>query len=462
MKKRLIWIGVPLILVLQGCASLQGRAENSWETVSIASQAQLEPESNGYLGMEDIGVVVLSEADGSPENHIDNAWQVLRTHADYPQARSELGKVLYNDPDNSSVQSLYSQISAPLDDYAKQQSFDMNAEKVVYLAKQGDNVEQLSERFYGTSSYFPFLMRVNKLAGASLSGGESLWIPAKLGASNALRKSMEELKQKKAVAKKVVEPVVVDKDVAEEQVEKEIVEAQSEPELSNQDESVANIQSEPKDAEIADAGTDTLQDVPDTNAVAIAEDEAESSSATPQVEAMQDADSDVLEVTDENETTISDENLPIVANEISAKKGQDTQVVDVEEQLNEVVEEEEALEEVNVKKSKDSELNEEKTLLSKEEEKGLSVLRKGDSIWAYSLLLSAPNLSEAGSEALAQLQYELVEKPYANGLAYYQQQKLEPAIAEFKRVLKANPNHGQARLYLARCQKLLERLQTIN
>ena len=99
--------------------------------------------------------------------------------------------------------------------------------------------------------------------------------------------------------------------------------------------------------------------------------------------------------------------------------------------------------------------------LSELEVKGLSALRKGRRKEAYLLLLSATELSTDGQNTLNDLKTELVDQPYSRGIANYQSQNLQQAIADFDQVLSIAPDHSQASLYRARCVRLLEKLQTI-
>ncbi|MBJ7549767.1 tetratricopeptide repeat protein [Marinomonas ostreistagni] len=104
---------------------------------------------------------------------------------------------------------------------------------------------------------------------------------------------------------------------------------------------------------------------------------------------------------------------------------------------------------------------ENKNRLSELEVKGLSALRKGRRKEAYLLLLSATELSTDGQNTLNDLKIELVDQPYSRGIANYQSQNLQQAIADFDQVLSIAPDHSQASLYRARCVRLLEKLQTI-
>lgn len=88
---------------------------------------------------------------------------------------------------------------------------------------------------------------------------------------------------------------------------------------------------------------------------------------------------------------------------------------------------------------------------------------RGDLQTAYELLKGQPGQREGQVDALYRtLKRSLVEVPYARGLQLYQAQKLDQAIAEFDKVLSVEPEHGQALLYKARCEELLDRLRTID
>lgn len=99
---------------------------------------------------------------------------------------------------------------------------------------------------------------------------------------------------------------------------------------------------------------------------------------------------------------------------------------------------------------------------SEQEKLAFQAYGRGDSKTAYRLLKESAVDREGQVDALFHtLQRELVEAPYARGLQYYQEQKLNLAIAEFDQVLAVEPQHGQALLYKARCTELLARLRTI-
>lgn len=88
---------------------------------------------------------------------------------------------------------------------------------------------------------------------------------------------------------------------------------------------------------------------------------------------------------------------------------------------------------------------------------------RGDLQTAYELLKGQPGQREGQVDALYRtLKRSLVEVPYARGLQLYQAQRLDQAIAEFDKVLSVEPEHGQALLYKARCEELLDRLRTID
>jgi len=95
------------------------------------------------------------------------------------------------------------------------------------------------------------------------------------------------------------------------------------------------------------------------------------------------------------------------------------------------------------------------------EQQALAANAAGQQIRAYRLLKQVPDRSAQGNAVLNRLTDSLVSKPYAKGLKYYQEQKLNLAIAEFNKVLAADPAHGQAGIYKARCQKLLDKLSNI-
>ncbi len=99
---------------------------------------------------------------------------------------------------------------------------------------------------------------------------------------------------------------------------------------------------------------------------------------------------------------------------------------------------------------------------SEQEKLAFQAYGRGDAKTAYRLLKDSGADREGQVDALFHtLQRELVEAPYARGLQYYQEQKLNLAIAEFDKVLAVEPQHGQALLYKARCTELLARLRTI-
>lgn len=99
---------------------------------------------------------------------------------------------------------------------------------------------------------------------------------------------------------------------------------------------------------------------------------------------------------------------------------------------------------------------------SEQEKLAFQAYGRGDAKTAYRLLKDSAADREGQVDALFHtLQRELVEAPYARGLQYYQEQKLNLAIAEFDKVLAVEPQHGQALLYKARCTELLARLRTI-
>lgn len=380
MKKRVICLCVPALLTLSGCSMFQSpeqRAENALETVTLASSDQQQTYVDDYIGMERIGVMVLSPGKASPQEHIAVAKELLRESADYKQARVELGKAIYQDNDNREALELYNQISADLPVFALKNGFDLNADRVVYLAKAGDDLEKVVKRFYGSNEFFAFVMRINQLNSTALAGGEELWIPAKLTPARKRVRSAPAPEPKLSPKPTVTEPV-----------------------------------STAAQSDAVDVDTNTAEVVANPS-MAVSQDEVNGS---------QPAIDEVEQNTDQagEPDRLASPNTSQTSPVMSAKRE-----------------------------------------VSKEEIKGLSEYRKGSPKAAYSLLGSVSNLTEQGREALSELKTQLIEQPYAQGLHYYQEQKLALAIEQFDQVLSVDPNHSQANVYRARCQQLLERLQTI-
>lgn len=368
---RIVLYCLSTLLALSGCSAFQtaeDRAQESWQTVTVADQQQIEPSIDSYIGMERIGLITLTPSSESSNDLIEKAKQWIYASADYDQARLELGKVFYQDQDNSEAIELYNQISSELAVLAVKEGFDLNADKVVYITKANDNLKSIAERFYGNTDGLIFLMRLNKLSGINLDEKRQLWIPLKKNASKPLP-------IKKAYKASVL----------------------------NRKESVKKVD---------------IKTVPTAK------------------------EADVVVLSESGETVFLDK---------SSNKNGTNQSLEIDN-----------LNERPQPNQEETKRNLKETLAkSKEEIKGLSEYRKGSHKVAYSLLVSASNLSTEGQKVLSDLKRELIEQPYARGLTLYQEQKLEQAVNEFDQVLSVDPTYSQASVYRARCMQLLERLKTI-
>lgn len=368
---RIVLYCLSTLLALSGCSAFQtaeDRAQESWQTVTVADQQQIEPSIDSYIGMERIGVITLTPSSESSNDLIEKAKQWIYASADYDQARLELGKVFYQDQDNSEAIELYNQISSELAVLAVKEGFDLNADKVVYITKANDNLKSIAERFYGNTDGLIFLMRLNKLSGINLDEKRQLWIPLKKNASKPLP-------IKKAYKASVL----------------------------NRKESVKKVD---------------IKTVPTAK------------------------EADVIVLSESGKTVLLDK---------SSNKNGTNQSLEIDN-----------LNERPQPNQEETKRNLKETLAkSKEEIKGLSEYRKGSPKVAYSLLVSASNLSTEGRKVLSDLKRELIEQPYARGLTLYQEQKLEQAVNEFDQVLSVDPTYSQASVYRARCMQLLERLKTI-
>ncbi len=368
---RIVLYCLSTLLALSGCSAFQtaeDRAQESWQTVTVADQQQIEPSIDSYIGMERIGVITLTPSSESSNDLIEKAKQWIYASADYDQARLELGKVFYQDQDNSEAIELYNQISSELAVLAVKEGFDLNADKVVYITKANDNLKSIAERFYGNADGLIFLMRLNKLSGINLDEKRQLWIPLKKNASKPLP-------IKKAYKASVL----------------------------NRKESVKKVD---------------IKTVPTAK------------------------EADVVVLSESGKTVLLDK---------SSNKNGTNQSLEIDN-----------LNERPQPNQEETKRNLKETLAkSKEEIKGLSEYRKGSPKVAYSLLVSASNLSTEGRKVLSDLKRELIEQPYARGLTLYQEQKLEQAVNEFDQVLSVDPTYSQASVYRARCMQLLERLKTI-
>lgn len=368
---RIVLYCLSTLLALSGCSAFQtaeDRAQESWQTVTVADQQQIEPSIDSYIGMERIGVITLTPSSESSNDLIEKAKQWIYASADYDQARLELGKVFYQDQDNSEAIELYNQISSELAVLAVKEGFDLNADKVVYITKANDNLKSIAERFYGNTDGLIFLMRLNKLSGINLDEKRQLWIPLKKNASKPLP-------IKKAYKASVL----------------------------NRKESVKKVD---------------IKTVPTAK------------------------EADVVVLSESGKTVLLDK---------SSNKNGTNQSLEIDN-----------LNERPQPNQEETKRNLKETLAkSKEEIKGLSEYRKGSHKVAYSLLVSASNLSTEGRKVLSDLKRELIEQPYARGLTLYQEQKLEQAVNEFDQVLSVDPTYSQASVYRARCMQLLERLKTI-
>lgn len=361
------------LLALSGCSAFQtadDRARNSWKTVTVAHQQQIEPRMDSYIGMERVGVITLTPSSESADDLLEKAKQLIYASADYDRARIELGKVFYQEQDNSEAIELYNQISSELAVLAVNKGFDLNADKVVYITKENDNLMSIAERFYGNTEEVIFLMRLNKLSGVNLDEKRQLWIPPKRNSSK-LSLIKETYKDSARTRREKTHKINV----------KNVLDSTNE-------------------------------------------------------------EADLVPLSKLGKATPLDKNPNINGTDGSSE-------VD-------------SLGEHPQSNQRESKYNLQQTLAkSKEEIKGLSEYRKGAPKAAYSLLVSAPNLSSEGQQVLSDLKHKLIEQPYARGLSLYQQQKLEQAINEFDQVLSVDPTYLQANVYRARCMQLLERLKTI-
>lgn len=397
-------------LLMHGCAMFQSpqeRAEAGWETVTIASFDQMEPAIDPYLGVDTIGVLTLVESDDEPKDLVEKAWQSLKG-GDYKRARILLGQALYVDGKYKEAIALNNQITADLNVYAYKNSFDLMADKTVYLANEGDSLENISEQAYGTKNYFPFLMRLNTLTQSTLAQGDIVWTPPIIGQSKSVS---IKAKPKAAVVNKKALPVI--------QKKEQVLEDKNTADKSK------------KIPKVTNKGVSKLSEAVEFSGKKI--------------------------LTEDKKTPPEDKQVPP---EDNLKKEESDAIDNSETDGLKSIKPAKSVKEI-VRIHQESAQTENKEGLSELEVKGLSELRKGGRKDAYLLLLSAPRLSTDSQKILDELKVELIDEPYLRGISNYQSQNLKQAIADFDQVLSVAPDHIQASLYRARCVRLLEKLQTI-
>ena len=439
MKRVILTSMVSVFVLLQGCAVQQqvdDRSVGGLSRVGIVNDDDLLKDSfPEYMGLDQVGVHYLNPVTkGSRNTYLRRAESVILSSADYADARLNLSRALYLDPDNKTAALLMSQLVNEPSVFAQAKNFNQNSDVADYTVKKRDTIKGLSRKMYGSSNYYPFIMRYNNLSDSTLLAGAVISLPRPDKAPKPVVRKPRKVVKPAApkppaptVAQPVVEPIENEPSVA---ITPTTVATPIEP-LSKPD---VTVEAEAPSLDEAKVAQDIEQGLEDTLAAPVeteGDQQSEETSAQNQEAAERVVDDSAAEL----ETDVS-----------AVEEVAEASTPAVEGETN-VPSEPEAVEEV----PQGNPL----------EQQALAANAAGQQIRAYRLLKQVPDRSAQGNAVLNRLTDSLVSKPYAKGLKYYQEQKLNLAIAEFNKVLAADPTHGQAGIYKARCQKLLDKLSNI-
>lgn len=426
MKRVIMTSMVSVIVLLQGCAVQQkvdDRSVGGLSRVGIMSNDdQLEDSFPDYMGLEQVGVYYLDPVTkGSRSSYLIRAEKAILSSVDYSEAKLNLSRALYLDPDNKTAALLMSQLVNDPVVFAQAKNFNQNSDVANYTVKKRDTIKGLSRKVYGSSNYYPFIMRLNHLADSKLFEGSVISLPKP---EKSARKAIKPTR--KVVKKKTITVVPVNTTVPEKPVTTPVAPVEK-PSVVKIDQP-AVVLSEPQ-ADLS-ATSETLTTTPALEAKPLS--------------TAEEAKAEVLAMPAVLEVKTNDQSV-----------GQARAVKDAQNVEEVMSEKPESPAETMVEEVVDAE--DENPL----EKQALAANAAGQQIRAYRLLKQVPDRSAQGDTILNRLADSLVSKPYAKGLKYYQEQKLSLAIAEFNKVLAADPTHGQAGIYKARCQKLLDKLSNI-
>jgi tetratricopeptide (TPR) repeat protein len=403
---------VSLAVLMQGCALQQQvdhRSVGGLSKVGIASDASsLREPGEEYKGLESVGVLTLNQDSARASTARRKAENAILKSADYAAAKEALGQLLYQLPGNDTALLLMSQLTSDPETFAVANGFMLDDEAAVYTVKRRDTLQRIAYSVYGTGNYYPFLMRLNDLPNGDLKVGQILKVPAP---EKAVKRDTPTRPAR--ATKPVVTPTV----------------------------QVTQATSATSTAEVKPAVSVTRQEE-DESAVAI-------QNVTPAQPTQ----------AEEVETSVETTQAAINASGNTASAEEERVSEDAETVLNQASEATEQTDEAFAESESEPEPKPEVQVSP--DQAGIDAYNAGQSVKAYQLLKKTSNLSPQGRKILAQLTDTLVDQPYQRGLQYYQDQKLNLAIDEFNKVLRAEPTHGQAQVYRARCKKLLDKLSNI-
>jgi LysM repeat protein len=368
---------VSVAVLMQGCALQQKvdhRETGGVTQVGVVQEAELKDPAEEYKGLESVGVLRLNQDAVRVKTARRTAENAILREGDLTAAKKALGQVLYQIPGNSTAMLLMDQLTTDPKSFARTNGFDIDHANATYTVKRNDTLQRIAYRAYGSSNYYPYLMRLNKLPNGDLQVGQTLIVPVS-EKHNARKVNQAKVKIKPQQTKVETDPITVN--------------------------------TEPRDQT---ASTEQGVEAPTQN---------------------------------------TDQGVDQTAENAQGNNDQDLQS-DLGAQDNQVSGDQTAVEP-----------DPKPVVTVSPEQAGIDAYNAGQSLKAYKLLKQTANLSPQGQNILAQLTDTLVDQPYQRGLKYYQDQKLNLAIDEFDKVLSAKPDHGQAKVYRARCKKLLDKLSNI-
>ena len=451
--KRIIYTGLISVMVLiQGCALQQNvdhRVTGGLSRVGVISdESQFISAFPAYMGLDQVGIRYLDETSkGNVAVYIRRAEKAMQERADFEEARLNLSRALYLKPGDVVAERLIEQVVANPYEYAIAKNFLMGSASSHYAVKKQDTLKALSRKVYGRSDYYPFIMRINNMANISIHEGMSILLPPPVKAKRVIQKPKAIVK---SVNKRVVKPTPVVESVVADAVQLDIA-PEIEPELALE-KVIEQEWLKPIDA----PAVRPVEMMP----VLTVETEETASPVNIEITEITPVVTKVTKV-----TKVADVKADTAATHILTSENKNREETKALLETPESDEQRSEELKVDTEASMASEAKDVAlpvvALASVKEQKAMDLYHSGQKNRAYHLLGKLENRTASAEAAFLSLTDSLIAQPYAKGLQYYQEQKLDLAIAAFNQVLATDPAHGQAGIYRARCQKLLDKLSNI-
>ncbi len=437
--KKIYVLGITLTLaLLQGCVTTSKNAGDFNRVGVVTSPLSQTDIDHLYGGLNHVGIIYLGKAERSSAHHQRKAEEAIKKYGDYALARVELGKALYQNAGNKQARILLDQLLVEPDILATAYGISSDLAGAHYEVKKGDTLEKLARKKYRQKLFYPLIMRLNTMSSAALTPGDIILLP-RLQATPANRKATSSRKKAKnksqgrtVKAKSVSSSVAVAPATTEKPVKAVKITSTpvAKPEVTKE---LSNTKAEGPLDRKADVPLEQVE-LQTTEQIREPVNKASESVELTAAELPSTQEKDAVEILGNEEKL-----LPVPASKPNQELSVDPDVMSNEIAV--------------VSKPEPTQL----VSLHPAEE----ALAEGEKKRAYRLLKQDQGLNAQQQTLLRQLKTELVEEPYSRGLNFYQKQKLNLAVVEFKNVLAVEPEHSQAQLYLTRSNALLEKLKNI-